>query len=995
MTERVVKAIEYFSLPQFVYKEKEDSEWKNYLADSVYLPLINPISWAKDINKTAVERLLATNEELFTYFLLGNRALDIFLQTGTVDTLILTLGLNEKEIRLFENLYTRIRLDPQERDQIIYESISEREEFKAHYLSEVQEYKALETSIPWSITSFTETSKSAVYSAQINNNLLGIFNHIVPTEDVPLLSTSMYYKKLKEYMGIIEYPDEPNILFVYIDGIRITIKDVTTSFVNPMYEITMMENAVIYKKLLALLAPREIHLQEHVLNGSFSLLPIAVEPIDFNKTVLSDIVMNNAIFSDEFAIDEHIRATKYQSTLYITWFHEADKIAVTLASYAQLNPITNKMDYGVVARVSNISQRRNLIEKLAARIATLLGYYQTMAPIIAAEYNMLLSQPIDLSIKKTDKPLQLKHIATDLFPQGYSRACQFKPRIVTDTEEAKNIEEKFQVMFFPKDVPNPFLFACDQHEQHVYPGLRINHLANKAQYPYLPCCYKQDQRKKSSNYMAYYGDAPVTIPAPVQATRFLITDKIVKFNQTGKLPQKLEDFFKLVGSPRAIRRGVPRSPSSILDCILCYTKDKFKEKTEQERLKFIGTIRNVFGKSASEVNLLLCKQETWNLTTEQVKNILSESTKFIDASLFFAFLEQTFQCRLVVFTKDDFKPPYYNHGYIHHPTSGTWPIVILYENIGGEAQHAEYPQYELVENIQNTQAIYDLYLQSFVNYTIYNGQAIELQYVDIPSTFKTDIKEQFIDAYGKVYALNVRTTEYKDDVTFFLDLPIAPLKKPLATRVYYTHYGPYKGVLNVNGQNISGIFKQDESKQSVLEDYIFIRKQVKLMMENAKYIKSIRDAIQYKINPQKVTYSDKQWMSNKKLVIPNELLSEKLNFGLKVFGNHHKEILNDYKNLSYIPYKYENILDFNKDSKYIVAESGHYLPQESNTYIRPNMTSFFVKIGIQLYFCNVLPSLPSDIPFTLYVYETQTILKSESNLDILLYDKQYYKMDKV
>ncbi len=996
--ERIITAVENNTLPQFIYKIGQ--EWRNYEYDVIYINLINPIQWAREINMRADPKLTATSEELMTFFLLSNQKVQEFFQQGNLDQLALLLNLSDDEARMMTFLYFKVYND-KERAQLIDEILKERAIFKAQYASEKEEYDMYRTSVPWTITKFVEISKSMVYRARVNNTLLGILDQILPTQDVPLISTENYYKIIRDYKGQINYPDEEGVLFMYIDGERVTVQEDADTFEAPTFTITLLDSVDILSKVKILLSPESVDLLDRTSNGTFNLLSMNTnEPLAFNKVVMADIIMNNSIFSEEFVIDEHIRATKYQSTLYVVWIKDEYRMPFVLSGQFEYNTETKKQDYTILVRVSNVSRRLQLLDNLMIKLATLFGYYTLAAPKIMKIYNQLLTIPIDLTpIIPTQ--FQQKNLQLEMFPKGYSRACQYKPRII-DAAEAKELEEKYQVMAFPKDVPNPLFFVCDNQDQHVYTGLLSNKLINKDKYPFLPCCYKQDQRNKKSKFKLYYEEGKTDIPAGL-ATRFLITEKIVKFNQTGKLPSKLEEFFNLCGSPQVIRRGVSRGASSIIDCILTVMNVNYAKKSEQERVKNVARIRQLL---ANNADLNLCRQETWNLSIAQVKNLLS-SENFMDASMFFSLLEQTFSCRLVIFTKTDFKLPYFSHGFISGYSNPKWPIIVLYENIGGEAQHADYPQYELIQGVENIEYIYTLYRSSLSTYVVVNSNAQELYNKPLgKATLNlTLIGGQYIDAYGKVYALSINVKEHKSFRTFFLKYPIAPLGKyPVLEKIIPIERAPINGTIyNTRIGFLEGYFELQsiQAPTSYLNEFLQARAQVKLIVENAKYIKSKYGAIIYENRNEK--FSDKKWIDKSVLPIPSNEFKKRLEYTLNIFEKQESQKLAVYKNLKYIPYSYDSVLDFKKDERFIVSETGSFSPPEENFNLRKVTcaeSTFFTLIEPHIYYCNQIPQLPSDVSFNLYLYNTREKLTMYAALfDILavkIDDKiLFYKMDKV
>ncbi len=210
---------------------------------------------------------------------------------------------------------------------------------------------------------------------------------------------------------------------------------------------------------------------------------------------------------------------------------------------------------------------------------------------------------------------ELKKIAKDIFLPNYARNnCQkpnrpiIPPRgeienIKTQTFVFKNAKKKTmetynrQVMEYPplnpfgkpRDANNPikrvYHFVCPNTKKYPFPGVKENKLANKDIYPYVPCCYGTDQMKpgNDSDYDWYYRGKKKRRSKRTKGK--LKTNKILDPGREGILDDEIATIISkydttpdvqpglpiLAGNLKTgtfFRRGVVRSPNSLIHCVL-------------------------------------------------------------------------------------------------------------------------------------------------------------------------------------------------------------------------------------------------------------------------------------------------------------------------------------------------------------------------------------------------------------------------------------------
>lgn len=992
MSDRVIKALEFGTLPKFIFKLSHEDFYRNYEADVVSFGFGNPKSVVyEQINPNAEVPLELSDEDIFKFYILSNIAFLNFIgQTpAAVEYAILDFKLDVEESRVFSDLVFKIHGDERERAAIINEIIYERKDFAETTREVRSQYDELQAVRPWSATQLKEVSKNIIYSLVINNSVLGLFDKIVPSAKLPLVTVSNYYKKYKGYDGLIEYPDGDDELLMFIDELRISFKRAADSFLKPTYTVILPDDKNVFGSLDDFIQIETKTFIEDVVNLSFTMRPDEPLGVRLNKFIWADLIMNTVISSD-FVLDESARATKYFSTIYMWWLRGDERISFQLSEVMKFNATLKTNETVIDVKVFNIRDKKEHINDFIKMLARALGYYELAAPRIVKEYNLLLSEPIDIEIVETGAPkIRLKNIS-DIFVADYPRLCQFMPEIVDRDEAAALEEKKYQVMSFPKDTEDPFLFSCSNQPQRPFVGLKTNTLSNKQKYPFVPCCYKQDHRAKKSNYRRYYegGDEDTKI----DISRILSTDKLVKFTQTGYLPADIETYFKAIGEPRPRRRGVVRTSGSIIDCILSKVDPTHASKKEGARSDQVKAVRRTI--SADILNFATCRQETWNMPIERAQEVFYDTEAFIDAAAFYSLLELYFACRLVVFTRDGFKQPYHMDGYLRIARSIKWPVILVYENKGSRTERLDYPQYELIENVPSLEKVYDDYTSSLVTWRINNGMLAPLESTDEKQTVDfEDIDSQMLNIHGKAVALNLLTSD--GILTFYLFEPLPPARIKISTLVYPSReysegFVDLDGIGTVKGYFIGG----DDG--SVMSQFITTRKRALNVVEQAKYIYSKYGAIRFNYTSKEVPYD--KWVQDDRLDVPNRVAADRIMYVVKLFEKQDPNRYRDYKDLKYIPYSFTSILDFTRYPDVLIGETGDETESEVPFVIDEprGQNALFVEINRRVFFCTKVADIPASVPVSIYVWKTRQVLEMPGSLfSIMASDEHFYKMQMV
>jgi hypothetical protein len=339
-----------------------------------------------------------------------------------------------------------------------------------------------------------------------------------------------------------------------------------------------------------------------------------------------------------------------------------------------------------------------------------------------------LAKPIKITVKQPtgkkgagdSKIERLKELAPDLFVNGYARKCQcvFQPIIVPDDEIQawkkntfiyKETVTERQVMPFPADNPR-WNFVCP-NDSAPFPGVKSNKdLSNKDIYPYVPCCFKDDQMDPASfsKYQESHGRKAKKIEekAVTKETHKIKTDKILSPGRYGYVPKSIAALVSKYSeeSVDISRLGVPNTVNSLLHCISVAIRDPtyLNLATIQQKEDYVANIRQII---VRQVLPTLIKQEMYDFSNEEIIEQLSDPENFLDPNLFYRAIEQSYNINIYVFSPPDkeddpsslgsFELPRFKLFHVRAPRPEK-RAVLIFRTWGAESDALSYPQCELI-----------------------------------------------------------------------------------------------------------------------------------------------------------------------------------------------------------------------------------------------------------------------------------------------------------
>ena len=666
-------------------------------------------------------------------------------------------------------------------------------------------------------------------------SLLELFNMCVTTTHVPFLTTNNYYKILSDFVPLDEWVNSSNE-YITMKVYYKEIFDVNNlyNYSDTLVKIDPVSNEI-YTEIEMNVLKGNIFKDDYVLRSLkvFNGIDINIREtkesnisgifyfpfLTLDKYVFSDMVMNNEIFKMFINIDEHEKTTKRKSNIYIHFNHNSTGyITATVTHKTMLKyDITllglDQDIFPVGGNYIRVKVTKAKDEKSVKIFQKILGKLLT---IYDSEYNEIRDfylkyiknfGVIEEQEKEDIKINDVKSIAPEIFVSNYTTYCPLArmPTIISKTEaeeKGKNAikfprdkSDDKNIIQYKYDGNNQQYYTCN-NDKDKYIGLSKNKLKNSENFPYIPCCFKNEQDKKP-NYLHYYKNIePSTI---IKGKQDIIrTNKILTHTQFGSLPLNIDNLFTFIYANQDyeyVRKGVYRDENSFLSCVmeaLDSVTNILSITDKDEREVFLIDKRKEFMNNKSLISL--CRQELYDLNSDEIKNIIGDPNKYFDPKLFIHLVEEYFKCNIFLFTKksalSEGELVLPRHLQTYYKTKNNYPCIYIYEHYGTytdssplDGQRHVYPQCELIVkyNITKNEQIRDLFSYKdssnliVVFSKINESWALNNKIIDIymPLTPKIKILSQYIDSYGKTRILNIKFNKNKYSLIIS---PIQPIK---------------------------------------------------------------------------------------------------------------------------------------------------------------------------------------------------------------------------
>jgi len=556
-------------------------------------------------------------------------------------------------------------------------------------------------------------------------SLLDLFNHILLTEHIPYASIGKFYKVFKGHVPDPSWNitlDDGIVMKMIYDQQKKQYFDIIVQRSGKHFEIQVSMD--FYDKTI--IEETNNHIleifvrfnkltigdpQETKVGGSY-YYPNAT----MNNSILLHMLLNNRVFSYLMSTDESENASK--SVIHVKFRNNNILVNATVIEYT-VNKLTPKKLIGPDLKMN--SKYVRVFIKSAENIQV-VNKFQTIFSKCMTLYNNnkggiinFYSKYLPTFAKKSEVVIAIKSGKTltkqlpEIFANNYSSICPTNrcPVIVPPDKIEQAKQDNMQLMNFPIDKPGQpeRTYACP-NKSYPFPGLISNNtLRNKEEYPLLPCCFTKD-RRKTPDYVKYYQGIDVQNESIIYQDIYK-SDVIIPNETTGnKLPDNVKKIFSILEldtNKSYIRKGVVRTTSSLLNCILnSQNIDNILQVGNDELPNFIQKYRKSL---SSVINATLCKQEMFDYSVDEIRQYIYDTDKYMDPSLFTSMLEQIFECNIYIFSrlsagdKGEIILPRHSQGY--YKFDRKLPSIFILEHIGSKSDNAEYPQCELIGRLDS------------------------------------------------------------------------------------------------------------------------------------------------------------------------------------------------------------------------------------------------------------------------------------------------------
>jgi len=303
-------------------------------------------------------------------------------------------------------------------------------------------------------------------------------------------------------------------------------------------------------------------------------------------------------------------------------------------------------------------------------------------------YDSFLSDIPYIDVRKLhNQQERLKDIEPNMFPPGYQRMCQSPPFIVDHVipedeknNHAKMIEENksivgtlknsSQYLMYPTN-PLAHYYSCSQNN---YIGLKKNILANKDEFEFLPCCYKEDQIQKKHSYLNTFINEISSEKRKSQGYIYT-TMKILPIEENqeryGILPENIADALGLSIKELCARTGV-ESESSFFHAIISATDGMYTLIGKEKREELAKKLRN---------KVLAISKKTQDSTYDKIEDYIGYTERIIGMRIY------CFVYRQYIYPKGSLRA-------LLHELNENNNCILLLENYGLE--NNKIPQYEII-----------------------------------------------------------------------------------------------------------------------------------------------------------------------------------------------------------------------------------------------------------------------------------------------------------
>lgn len=578
-----------------------------------------------------------------------------------------------------------------------------------------------------------------------------------------------------------------------------------------------------------------------------------INNFNFNKVILADMVDNDELMSFFLFLNEYKSSvndktrtitTKNRFMIYFSpgVIDQKNSLSITLTP----NISDDKQNEWVMVRISK-SKNYNEAETFREIFSRLLSYYQSKYNSVIKIYKDYLPKKIGELEKYIKKPKlggkedkktgkRLKELISQrpyVFRSGsYSGMCQpmsRQPFILPKDKVEGYINQygEHKVMKYQDPGTKKIdYYACEPREEgepetHIFPGLRENTSKNqtyKKEVPDVPCCFTEDQYTKPASKLrkliqkgATEGTEEENLYSFIEEENVNDIGHILGFNKSvsigrfGQLPYYMNFILKSAGYTEfekgkqmlypIFRYGILQSPDSFFHCLEKAKNKHYSILPKPDRIKLVYSSRE----KMAAMNMGIVKQEFYDYTEDNIRNILLDKNAYIDPGMWFRLAEEYYNVNIFIFQTSQEFP----NGAIVYPrfskvhlrfriknrdtvlimkntieNDGAWPFQCeLFAKFNPEIKKGKKISFYFDSNDKFIKEVYDIYNKSNKIYTIDKNIKYDYSPINSDNPLLKKVTGQYIDDDGKTRVL------FFDRLSICVS-PIPPLNVEVLKKVY-------------------------------------------------------------------------------------------------------------------------------------------------------------------------------------------------------------------
>lgn len=443
--------------------------------------------------------------------------------------------------------------------------------------------------------------------------------------------------------------------------------------------------------------------------------------LDLNNISFIHMIRTDDLLSKFLHLKENVKA-----------FPEMEKPSFTFTGYGDteeikinINPLVGNEK---TAELIVMADKPGIVENFRQIFVRLMRYYlDNKQETIKLLSTYLAELPNDF---KPQPPRFRKHILE--IDESIRKLPNHRKPVILENPSS----DYERLLKFPPSGQTKFYFTCSD-DIYAFPSFKKDLKTGKL----IPYCRRIEEltEKEIKNFDVEY---PEIIEESKSRKKIISGDKELAVNFLGYVDPNLVKLLKpmmdkLITNGEILRMGNVPGFDSLIGCILLAVNDPIiKEPTS------ITTIRNIRREMALATNPIICKQENYLSSLEDIRFNLLDTDVELESKRYIRALENFFQVNIFIWEKTDkpiekinFEIPYSKFFSVRRFNTN-WPSILIYRHNPRDPRKNEMdPQYQLLINSDKatnssirifdklvTEYLIDAYYTSYSIYIWNNGK---------------------------------------------------------------------------------------------------------------------------------------------------------------------------------------------------------------------------------------------------------------------------------